>query len=140
MAETEPTTHKWRSEVPGDPQWDDLARRWMASDRQRAAAQAILAGLPAEYELCYVPIALVGKRRMVWSSDVVVEHVHAYFPSKNRGDERPDPRNLCEDAAYATLGGRPGTTCYAAVWRDGNAAVFEGMRRVEHDDDEEGGE
>jgi len=133
MAETEPTTHTPRPEIPGDPMCEDMARRWMASDRQRAAALALLASLPEEYRLCIVPLVLVNKRHSWWTEDVVVEHVHAYFPSTNRGHETPDPRTLAEDAAYAALGKRMGTTSWCVIWRDGHAAVFEGFHSNEEE-------
>lgn len=103
----------------------DLTDRLRPTAGQIDAALDRLAELDRHTEYVYVPIALPGKTRGLWELGQPVEHPDGVFLDREEASR----------AAVVALGTRPGTPAYAAVWRDGGAAVFEDFRALFERDD-----
>jgi hypothetical protein len=123
---------------------EDLAARWLPTieARQQAAAAVRVAvhqlGVPARDVTALVPMIQPGKERGIWTLGQAVETIPGVILVAYSGaGEVPVPglldyheaRNIAETIGRNRLAetGRLGTTGYAAVDEDGEAAVFEGV-------------
>lgn len=114
-----------------------MAEEWLPTHKQIAVAVAMLNADPTADHVI-VPLALPGKERHVWSLGQTCEPVGGFWLVLNR-ETRPGEaaydhgaaRNAAEHAARVFLNAhhkdRGGSTSYAVIWRDGHAAVWEGL-------------
>lgn len=115
---------------------DDLRARWLPSGAQIAAGVAALGTVPEADRtnwVAVVALAQPGKMYGIWETGQPVVPVPGVWVGENTNDDVVLPlseaRNAAETAAGAWLkhAGLAGTTGYALVYHDGNAAVFEGF-------------
>lgn len=110
----------------------DLAARWLPDPQAVDVAAAVLAALPEGDYLAAIPMYQPGKTHGIWvTGQEVVTVPGAIFWGIN--SFTPDAgvpsygwaRNAAAETARTALAGRPGTTAWASVARDGHVAVFE---------------
>lgn len=117
--------------------YDDMRARWLPSDAARELAKAALKAVPGDDILAVVPMVQPGKTRGQWVTGQEVYTVPGVvLIGANTYNDDMVPEGVAglswatmraEEIAAAELHGRPGTTAYAIIDRDGEASVFEGM-------------
>jgi hypothetical protein len=122
---------------------EDLAARWLPTieARQQAAAAVRVAAhqltIPERDLAALVPMIQPGKERGIWTLGQAVETIPGVIlvaytgagPAPEGVLDYHEARNIAETIGRNRLAetGRLGTTGYAAVDEDGEAAVFEGV-------------
>ena len=104
----------------------DLELRWRPTAEQVNIAGAMLAAAGDQYRYVYVGLALINKNRSVWTDDVEVEAAPGFWLCDNTSHA---PGFAADDAGYAQLGNRKGTSSYVAIRRSGDWAVWEGIHK-----------
>jgi hypothetical protein len=96
----------------------DMHARLLPTPEQIEGAKRLLANCDPRVDCVYVALAAPGADRFTWTVGQPIEHIDGAWLD----------RNDASLAACAQLGQRDGMPYYAAVWRDGVAAVFPDIR------------
>jgi len=106
----------------------DRRARLVPNTAQLAAARAMLDADP-DAAAVLLPIALPGKQPGdPWTITQEIEHPDGVFLAADMRDGYRIARDEAVMAASRHLGARDGTPAFAAIHRDGVAAVFEDIR------------